>query len=200
MKFETLECYNLHMPYEVRLFSIDQSNIKLWNDKYLVYDVREDDMILRHYSFYNQWFEINCSFQLDGKLLGEQGPIEWSFNCDICSPCFSEGNKIFNVDLELDVLVNQNGKDYIIIDEDDFEDAVNKAWITEKEQVGAKQGLNDLKEIIDSGNLIHYLNEICPFKDVINCTKANPMEKFEISEIQKFKEKNREQCYGKRRL
>ncbi|GAB2572697.1 hypothetical protein GCM10026983_44650 [Gracilibacillus alcaliphilus] len=172
----------------------------MWNDNVVVFDVRIDDYqsILRHYSFYDKWFEINCTFDREGKLLPENGPIKRSFNCDICSPCFSIGNNIYNVDLELDVLVNPNGKDYIIIDEDDFKEEIRKNNLTSFEEKGALAGLNQLIEIIESGKFIDFLNDIYPFSDVTNCTSALPMEKRTQKEVPLFEKETRYTLYGKK--
>ncbi|MCJ7841399.1 DUF402 domain-containing protein [Lederbergia sp. NSJ-179] len=201
MKFNQLNIYNYHGSEDIRLFRVKKENVKLWDDKVLVYDVRDDDYhsILRHYSFYDKWFEINCTFDMKGNLLPENGPIERSFNCDMCSPCFSFENNVYNVDLELDVLVNPNGKDYIIIDEEDFKNEIKRNNITALEEKGALAGLSNLIEIINSGELINFLNDIYPFSDVTNCTSSLPMEKLTRNEISLFEKEIRHTFYGKRR-
>ncbi len=201
MKFNQLKIYNYHGLEDIRLFRVKTENVKLWNEQVLVFDVRNDNYnsILRNYSFYDKWFEINCTFDMKGNLLPENGPIEWSFNCDICSPCFSFENNIYNIDLELDVLVNPNGKDFIIIDEEDFKDEIKRNNITSFEEKGALAGLSNLIEIIKSGGLINFLNDIYPFVDVTNCTSSLPMEKLTQKEGSLFEKEIRHTLYGKRK-
>ncbi|GIN74410.1 hypothetical protein J14TS2_48850 [Bacillus sp. J14TS2] len=176
--------FNLHLPSEVRVFEVHESNIKLFNHEVIVFDVKNSNHTLfRSYSFFNEWFEINCSFDLNGHLLPEEGPITWSFNCDISTPCFKNKNNIFNVDLEYDVLVNPNGKDFVIIDEDDFCKAVTNDYLSLEEQAGALRGLDKLTSIIHKQGLSTYLDTIYPFEDVVNCDIALPMCKKEIGEV-----------------
>ncbi|EJV74908.1 DUF402 domain-containing protein [Bacillus thuringiensis] len=197
---KNINFYNLHLPREVRVFEVESSNIKLWNEEVIVFDVKVKDSntILRSYSFYKEWFEINCSFDLNGNLLPEEGPIIWSFNCDISSPCFSKNNNVYNIDLEYDVLVNANGKDFIIVDEDDFEEAVKKKYLSQVEQNGALIGLKNLLNIIKNQNLATYLNDIYSFEDVVNCLEEIPMKKLDINEVNELSRNKRGLCYGEK--
>lgn len=194
--------HNLHLPNEVRVFQIPGANIRVWNDEVMVYEVKIDDptggRTFRHYSFYDQWFEINITLDASGKLITEPGPIDWSFNCDICAPCFIKGTDFYNVDLELDVLVGNDGHNFIVIDEDDFEKAVSQGLITENERDGAQKGLVGLTELIASGKLTEYLNGICSFTDIIGLSEPLPYKKLQLSDVPLLSELKRERYYGRK--
>ena len=158
--------HNLHPPDEVRIFEIPEAAVRVWDDTTFVYDVPVGDRVLRHFSFYDEWFEINCTLTSEGAFAFEDGPIPWTFNCDICTPCFSVGSCIYNVDLFLDVLVGPDGRSFHVKDEADFTRARSAGWLSDDEQDGVRQGLDRLCELIDSGNLLEYLSAIIPFDDI----------------------------------
>lgn len=152
----------------------------------------------RHYSFYDKWFEINITLDANGKLFTEPGPIDWSFNCDICTPCFSIGTNFFNIDLELDILVSNDGIEYVVIDEDDFDHVISQKLITENERNGARKGLENLFELISSGNLIAFLEDTCSFNDLISLSEPIPSNILQLSEVSILNVSERESNYGKR--
>ncbi|MBP1995489.1 DUF402 domain-containing protein [Paenibacillus eucommiae] len=202
MDSEKIKFHNLHLPNEVRVFQIPKTNIRVWNEKVMVYEVKIDDAIggnftFRHYSFYDKWFEINITLDASGKLITEPGPIDWSFNCDICTPCFSKGTNFFNLDLELDILVSNDGKEYVVIDEDDFENVISQGLLTVNERIGARKGLENLIQLILSGNLISYLEGICSFTDLISLSDPIPYNKLQLSEVSLLNMSERESYYGK---
>jgi predicted RNA-binding protein associated with RNAse of E/G family len=192
--------YNCHLPEEVRIFNIPSKNIRVCTDKVVVYEVPNDElgMVLRHYSFFDRWFEINVSMDYNGGFITESGSIDWSFNCDICTPCFSIGDEYYNVDLELDILVGKNGKDYVVIDEEDFKVAVSNGSISQEEKEGAKKGVDDLIEIIEQNKLIGMLNDIYPFSKIIDIEPKIPMNKMDISKVLNLSPELRKMNYGKR--
>jgi len=161
---------NYHAPNTVRAFFVPDRGIRRWDQEAVVYDVRiRSDRILRHYSFDNHWFELNCSLDSAGRLITESGPIDWAFNCDISTPHFIHGPDVYNKDLWLDVLVAPDGNEHLVIDQEDFERAVDLGWATHIEREGACSGLNDLLAIIRTEGLIAFLERICPFKNVSDC-------------------------------
>ncbi|UVI29413.1 YgaC family protein [Paenibacillus spongiae] len=198
-----IKFHNLHLPNEVRVFQIPESNIRVWNDSVMVYEVKFEDekgenLTFRHYSFYKEWFEINITLDAAGKLITESGPIEWSFNCDICSPCYSKGVNVYNVDLELDILVRSDGKEYIVIDEDDFAQVVSQGLLSEDECIGARKGLESLLQLISSGRLISFLEDICPFADLIRLSDPIPGCKLQLSDVPLLGMPERGCHYGRR--
>src|SRR5256885_14628511 len=112
--------YNFHPPDDVREYVTPLKSIKYWDLSVLVLDLCIDNNILRKYAFADRWFEVNCSFTKDGKLLEEHGVIDWAFNCDICTPILIDNHNIYNVDLSFDVFVSSDGATYAVTDEDDF--------------------------------------------------------------------------------
>ncbi|CAM3395853.1 YgaC family protein [Paenibacillus lupini] len=203
MSEEIIAFHNLHLPNEVRVFQIPRENIRVWDDNYMVYDVKMkdslgNDFIFRHYSFYDKWFEVNITLDESGKLITERGPIDWSYNCDICTPCFSTGTELYNLDLELDILVNQDGQNYIVIDEDDFENVVNQGLLSDDERIGARKGLESLIELIESGNLQPYLESVCSFTDLIRLSDTIPHQILQLSDVPLIDATKRRRLYGKR--
>jgi predicted RNA-binding protein associated with RNAse of E/G family len=192
--------YNCHLPDEVRIFNIPTNNIRVCTDKVVVYEVPNDEMgiVLRHYSFFDKWYEINVSLDYNGDFFAESGIIDWTFNCDICTPCFSIDDDYYNVDLELDVLVGNNGQDYRVIDEEDFNLAIINGYISQEEKAGAKKGLDDLIEIIETGKLIDMLNDIYPFSKITDIEPEISMNKVDISKVPMLSPDTRMTNYGKR--
>lgn len=189
---------NYHAPDTVRIFSVPTQGIKRWEEEAVVYDVRVGaDRILRHYSFGRRWFEVNCSFDLDGRLVTEPGPIDWAFNCDICTPHFISGPDLYNMDLWLDVLVAPDGRLHRVIDEDDFAEAVRQGWPTETEREGVRAGLAELLGIIQSEGLVSFLNRVCPFADVANCDRQPPMERRPVAGFPMLHPDRRHRFFGK---
>lgn len=164
MRGPALSFHNLHLPDEVRVFAVPVGAVRRWDDETLVYDVRvPSGGVLRHYSFYRRWFEVNCSLGADGRFVTESGPIDWSFNGDVCSPCFSRGAAVYNVDLLLDVLVAPDGREHAVKDREEFERAVARGWLSAGEATGARRGLEELLGLIESGRFLAFLAEACPF-------------------------------------
>jgi hypothetical protein len=100
--------------------------------------------------------------------------------------------------LELDVLVGNDGHNFIVIDEDDFEKAVSQGLITENERDGAQKGLVGLTELIASGKLTEYLNGICSFTDIIGLSEPLPYKKLQLSDVPLLSELKRERYYGRK--
>lgn len=140
----------------------------------LVFDVRIGEGILRNYSFTARWFEVNCTFDLDGQLRPEAGPVDWAFNCDICTPNLVQGHEVYNVDLCLDVLVEPDGVTFALIDKDDFAEAQAEGWLTAAELAGAKRGVGDLTAIIRNSGLRPFLERILSFDSVLDNVPQGP--------------------------
>ena len=68
------EDLNFHPPDEVRVFCVPDEAIRVWNDQCLLYDVLVQEKVLRHFSFYDRWFEINCTMNRNGTFVVERGP------------------------------------------------------------------------------------------------------------------------------
>lgn len=138
---------DLHPPDEVRLFRIPDESVRLWTAEARVYEVGVDDRVLRHDAFYRHWFAVNCTLDLAGRFATEAGPISWCFNCDVCTPLLSEDASAYTVDLFLDVLVGPDGREHVVEDRAEFEDAARRGWITSNERAGAERGLAELLRI-----------------------------------------------------
>lgn len=173
---DLLEVHHLSAE-EIAIFSVPAEGIRRWDDEALVYDVRvSDQQILRHYSFANRWFQVNCSLNLDGSFLTEhRRGYTWSFNCDICIPHYTAAGHVYQMDLWLDVLVEADGRTDVIKDEDEFADAVRDGLLTADEAAGARQGLDELISIIQGPGLVNFLESVCPFRDVAVERRQPPM-------------------------
>lgn len=161
---DALLYHNLHLPAEVRVFTVPHTAIRRNDGEALVYDVRVGEgVVLRHYSWSRHWFEVNCTFSCQGDLVEEDGPVMWAFNCDISTPHLIAGNNAYNVDLELDVLVSADGAQYTVKDREDFVNAVDRGWIAGDEARCAEQGLDDLLALLRHGRFRPFLESVCPF-------------------------------------
>lgn len=166
---DTVRFYNLHPPDEVRIFHTPRQAIRRFDDVAKVYDVRvASGLILRHYSFFHHWFEINCTLSPSSEFVVEEGPIPWCFNCDIVTPSVLVDGDEYNVDLFLDVLVGPDGRRFFAKDKDEFDQAIANGWITGEEQTGARTGWEELLSLIQSGSFLSFLAEICPFNNAFD--------------------------------
>ncbi|MFZ5826854.1 MAG: DUF402 domain-containing protein [Bacillota bacterium] len=178
--------YNtLHSPTDtVSTFTIPGAGVRRWDEAGIVYDVQVGNgLVLRHYGFRDHWFEINCSLNLAGQFITEPGPIVWTFNCDICTPTRVVGRNAYTMDLFLDVLVAPDGRAHIVIDEEDFAEAIQRRWLTPEEQLGARRGLDELLSIISGPGLLPFLNEVCPFGDVSDAEPQPPLTTLPLSRV-----------------
>ncbi len=157
--------HNLHLPDEVRVFTIPYLGVQRFDREALVYDVAVGQgKVLRHYSWPDRWFEVNCAFTTVGDLIQEQDTVTpWAFNCDISTPHLTQGDSVYNVDLEMDVLVAADGMRHTIKDRDEFATAVDKGWIGPAEAPDALRGLAKLLALIEQGCLREFLESVCPF-------------------------------------
>lgn len=119
-----LRHHDFHPPEEVRIFVTSVSGLRRCDEDAVVYEVPVDGLVLRHYSFYDRWFAVNCTLDPSGGFATEPGPIDWCFNCDVTSPLFSVGRDLYSIDLFLDVLVGPDGRMHVTKDEDDLTNAI----------------------------------------------------------------------------
>ena len=194
---EPLSYYTLTLPDDLTCWTVPAQGIRRWDEEVLVYDVGYGGTVLRHYAFYNRWYAINCTLDRDGHFVTERGLIDWCFNIDIGTPLFTRNSAVYDVDLCLDVLVGSDGKEHIVKDEDEFEHAVERGWITAQEQVGAQQGLRELLNIIQSGALIDFLHAICPFHSMEDVLDQPPARKVALEQVPLLHRETRHQHYGK---
>ena len=183
--------YNYHPPDEVRLFTTPGAAVKRWDPSVIAVDVRIEDGIVRTYSFTGHWFEIHCTFDLDGKLRAEAGPVDWAFNCDICTPAIIRSNEVFNVDLFLDVLIEPDGVTLALTDEDDFAQAQTEGWLTTAEIVGAQRGADELVGIVRESGLRPFLEQILPFDSVLNSAPQGPPRILTVDDVPLFQASER---------
>jgi hypothetical protein len=187
--------HNFHPPDEVRVYTTPHRSIKHWDGSALVMDLCIGDAILRKYAFADRWFEVNCTFDHEGRLLTEPGVLDWAFNCDMCTPIVVDGQDVYNVDLSLDVFVGPDGVTHEVTDEDDFAQAVASGWLTATEAQGARRGLEDLLAVIGGDGLLAFLQGILPFDGVTRCAPQDAPARRPIGEFPRFALGEREKVW-----
>lgn len=194
---EPLSYYTLALPDDLTLWTVPAQGIRRWNEEALVYDVGYGGTALRHYAFYHCWYAINCTLDRSGQFVTEKEPIDWCFNIDIGTPLFTRNNAAYDVDLCLDVLVGPDGREYVVKDEDEFEHAVKQGWVTAQEQEGARSGLKELLNIIQSGALLDFLHTTCPFHSMEDVLAQPPARKVPLEQVPLLHRETRYQHFGK---
>lgn len=181
---DALLFHNLHLPAEVRVFTVPHADIRRNDHEALVYDVCVGPgAVLRHYSWAHRWFEVNCTFSCGGDLVEADGPVRWAFNCDISTPHLIVGGAAYNVDLELDVLVSADAAQYAVTDRADFIDAVDRGWMDAEEARRAEQGLDELLAMIRNGSFRPFLESVCPFSTLQASATQPPAQRRPLDEV-----------------
>lgn len=106
--------------------------------KDLGYTVFEPGDTFIEYFYSDQWFNIFAISGVEGQRKG--------WYCNIAMPARLGVERIEQIDLLLDVWVDAQGK-LAVLDEDEF---VADTSLTENQQSGARQGLQDLLALIAS--------------------------------------------------
>lgn len=156
--------YDFHPPGDLRLFRQEASGVLRLDDEAVVYHAAYDEVVLRHYAFRDHWFKVNYTVAMDGSPVEEASTAEtpaFAFNCDLGTPMVRDGASVYSVDLELDVLVRADTRTYKVVDEQDFARACDAGWISPREASGARRGLAELVEIVQTGKLIEFLDGFC---------------------------------------
>jgi hypothetical protein len=197
MEVNDYRFYTLALPDDLTLWTVPGGAFRRWDDSFLVYDVLvESGLVLRHYSFYDRWFVVNVTLDTDGRFVPEPGPIDWCFNIDLCTPLFTVGHDGYDVDLCLDLLVAPDGRDYRLVDEDEFDHAMRNGWITSAEADGARNGVEELRGIIEGGRLVSFLEGICPFE--VKPIQQPPPQKPNLTDYPLLHRDRRHRYFGKK--
>ena len=135
-----------------------------FEDQIAITEALYDDVVLRHYSFAEQWFKINVTTDLAGNLV-ETGDadVPFAFNCDIATPMERENDSTYGVDLFIDVLVRADTRSYVVGDEAEFEEMLDLGLVSRSEERGARRGLRQLLNLVESGDLLPWAHERAPF-------------------------------------
>lgn len=159
--------YDFHPPDDARLFRMPAEGVRRLDDEAFVAEVSYGDVILRHYAFRDHWFKVNCTLDSAGRFVETASPASaaapFAFNCDIATPMLRRDDAVFAVDLWLDALVRADGVTYAVNDEDDFEQAISRGWLSEREVAGARAELRRLVELIERRELVALLGAVHPF-------------------------------------
>jgi hypothetical protein len=92
------------------------------------------------------------------------------------------GDANFAVDLWLDVLVRDDGVTHGVYDQEEFDDAVRRGWLSERDAGGARAGLGELTELIERGRLVEFLADAHPFARV-KAPEAPAMQPVRLREV-----------------
>jgi hypothetical protein len=176
--------YDFHPPDDLRLFPMPRAGVLRFDDEVFVAQVRYGDVVVRHHAWRDHWFKINCTTDLRGRFVETTAPDDvppFTFNCDIATPMVRRGDRVFAVDLWLDVLVRGDAVTHGVYDQDEFDEALTQGWLSEREQAGARSGLGELIDLIRRHALIDFLAALHPFIPT-DVPEAPPMERVELSE------------------
>lgn len=165
---ETFRDFDFHPDEDdVRVFTIPRSGLLRTDPGNLVYEVRYEDVVMRHYAFAEHWFKLNVTTDRDGHLVETRSPEPgippFAVNCDIATPLVWQDGNAVAVDLFLDVLVRQDARTYQIRDQDEFDQAVRDGLITPAEAAGARTGLATFVRLIEEQSLMPFLAGVVPF-------------------------------------
>ena len=186
--------YNLHLPDEVRVFGVPEESILRHDATALVFEVLVGDGLrLRHYSFPDRWYEVNVSLDLVGDFVEEAHPaLPWTFNCDVSTPHIEDGSHIYNVDLELDVLVHRDGRRWLTVDQDAFRSAVCRGLFGPETAKEGEAGLSELVALVRSGQFLTFLVSVYPFGGSATKTMptafAPPMRRMRRQDVPRLRE------------
>jgi predicted RNA-binding protein associated with RNAse of E/G family len=124
-------------------------------------------MVLGHYAFADRWFKVNVTADGDGKLVetGAAG-LRFAYNCDVVTPMRRVVWQVWSVDLLLDVLVRHDTASYAVTDEDQLEAVTAAGVLSDTEVSGARAGLAELVELIESDTLRPLLDRTAPITAV----------------------------------
>lgn len=178
-----LSDYDFH-PDEptVRIFRTPTSGVLRIEDQIAVTEAIYDDVVLRHYSFAEHWFKINVTTDLAGNAVETGDPdVPFAFNCDIATPMERENDSTYGVDLFIDVLVRADTRSYVVGDEAEFEEMLDRGLVSRFEERGARQGLREFLNLVESGHLLPWLHDRAPFL-LAQPPVALPMERGPIPE------------------
>jgi hypothetical protein len=114
---------------------------------------------------------VNCTLDSEGRFVETTSPEgevrPFAFNCDIATPMLRRDDAVFAVDLWLDVLVRSDGVTYAVYDEDDFDAAISRGWLSRCEVVGARAGVRQLVDVIERRELGEFLAAVHPFAPTV---------------------------------
>jgi hypothetical protein len=178
--------YDFHPDEDsVRVFTAGPDGI-LRNDNEVYVSVgRYGDVVLWHFAFARRWFKVNLTTGLDGRLVETGDPAQggcFTFNCDIATPMHRQDGAIYAVDLFADVLVRADGVGFRVCDLDEFRQATIHGLILPEEAEGAQRGLAELTGIIERGELLEFLQKICPIGPR-NPPSASPVRRVPVPQV-----------------
>jgi hypothetical protein len=178
--------YDFHPPDDLRLFPMPRSGVLRFDDEVFVAQVRYGDVVVRHYAWCDRWFKINCTTDLGGRFIETTAPDDvppFTFNCDLATPMVRRDDAVFAVDLWLDVLVRGDGVTHGVYDGDEFDEALTRGLLSEREVAGARAGLDELVDLIERRALVDFLAEVHPFVPA-DVPEAPSMERVGLGEAE----------------
>jgi hypothetical protein len=182
-------------PYEphVRQFRVPRGDVLRLDAQAYVCDALFDDVVLRHYAFRDEWFKINVTLDRSGKVVETRrgpGHPPFSFNCDVATPMATSAHAVYAVDLYADVLVEVDGVRHRVQDVAELQEAAAGGLVSAYELHSARRGLDRLLSLIENGELVSFLNDVCPF-GASGAGPALPMARVPLAEVPELQPRHR---------
>lgn len=150
----------------VRRFQVPRDDVLRLDAEAYVSEAMFDGVVLRHYAFRDEWFKVNVTLDPAGVIVGTApgpGLPRFAFNCDIATPMATSGSAVYAVDLFADVLVKEDGVGRDVKDLAELDEALVDGLVSAYEAANARRGLDRLLTLIDAGELVAFLDDVCPF-------------------------------------
>ncbi|SNY28337.1 hypothetical protein [Paractinoplanes atraurantiacus] len=173
----------------VRRFQVPQRDVLRCDDEAYVSDARFGDVTLRHFAFRDEWFKVNVTLDEAGQVV-ETGLPGFAFNCDVATQMARRGDSIYAVDLFADVLVAADGISHQVKDLPELQEAVTLGLVSKNEFDGARRGLDRLLGLVSDGDLMSYLDAVCPFGRSL-AGPALPMDRVPLADVPELQPRRR---------
>jgi hypothetical protein len=161
-----IRTYDFHPPDDVRLQEFPAAGVLHHDEAMFVAEMRAGDSVRRLYAFRDHWFKITCTTDLTGDFVDtarDSVDGAYAFKCDIATPMVRVAGDLYTVDLWLDVVVRSDGTTHAVCDEDDFARAYRHGLLSQREAAAAREGLDELLDMVTRGRFVEFLAEACPF-------------------------------------
>ena len=93
------------------------------------------------YCTYRDWHDVGAVYDCEKNFKG--------YYCDLCSPIEKVPDGYEITDYFLDLWLFPDGR-YLVLDQDEFSNAIGKGWMSQKQIAQTKEELDDLIESVES--------------------------------------------------
>jgi hypothetical protein len=162
-----LTLYQHHLPTEVRIFRYLSPPVQL-DDEVIVCDgwfsPGPAPIYCRSHMFLKRWLHIFATF--DHGLSPWEDRFEgfpFQFNCDITTPHYRVGDKLYTTDLCVDVLVSANGRECLARDMEGFAARHAAGQFGDLWREAAQRETRWLESLVTEGSFLTFLEATAPF-------------------------------------